>query len=151
MKGILRESNALMSSLLGVSALLASINPMLGILLHSHLGSILQLAFASIGSICALLGMVVMVLTKVVSILDEGVAGAMAFGNVLGGADEEVRVSERELTDGTIFAARTEAISVLEGELVAAGEGLVQAGWTRLQNGSSSSLSKPLNVVAATA
>ena len=99
-KEVLRESSALMSSLLAVSALLASINPMLGIILSSthRLGPIIQLVCASLGSICALLGMVVMVLTKVVNLLDHGVAG------VLGGAHEEVRVSEREIVDGSVFA-----------------------------------------------
>lgn len=130
-----------MSSLLGVSALLASVNPMLGILTHSPVGTILQLICASVGSLCALLSMVVMVLNKVVSVLDEGVAGAL--GNVLGGADEEVRVSEHELVDGTIFTARAEAINALEDQVAAAGEGLVReaasqwSGWGRLNDGKS--------------
>jgi hypothetical protein len=99
-KEALREGSALMSSLLAASALLASINPMLGIILSSthRLGDIIQLVCASLGSICALLGMVVMVLTKVVNLLDHGVAG------VLDGAHEEVRVSERDIVDGSVFA-----------------------------------------------
>ena len=92
-----------MSSLLAVSALLASINPMLGIILSSNqrLGDMVQLVCASIGSICALLGMVVMMLTRVVTLLDRGIAGV---GGVLSGAHEEVRVPEREITDGIVFA-----------------------------------------------
>lgn len=116
-----------MNSLLAVSALLASINPMLGIILSSNhrLGNTLQLVCASIGSVCAMLGMIVMALTRVVTLLDQGVAGAL--GGVLG-AHEEVRVTEREITDGTVFAGSG---SGLPGDII------TWRGWSRLNTGSS--------------
>jgi hypothetical protein len=128
-KEILRESSALINSLLAVSALLASINPMLGITLSSNhrLGDILQLTCASIGSMCAMLGMIMMALTRVVTLLDQGVALAGALGGVLG-AHEEVRVAEREITDGSIFAG-------IGGELP--GDITNWSGWSRLNNGPS--------------
>ena len=108
-------------SSLAVSALLASINPMLGIILSSNqrLGGMVQLVCASIGSICALLGMVVMTLTRVVTLLDQGIAGA----GVLSGGKEEVRVPEKEITDGTVFSGHGHLLDDVAGQY-----------WSRLSN-----------------
>jgi hypothetical protein len=110
---LLRESNVLLSSLLAVSALLASINPMLAIVITSpYVSGIVQLAVASIGSVCAIVGMVVMVLTKFLDVWDRGASGlAELAGNVamtdgVGDIVDPARVSEREILDGSIFAAK---------------------------------------------
>jgi hypothetical protein len=84
-----------MSSLLAFSALLASINPLLTIVLSGG-NSLVQIAISAVGSWCAVLGMVVMTLSKVAAILD----GAGALVGLEIEKTEDARVSEVDILAG---------------------------------------------------
>jgi hypothetical protein len=87
-----------MGSLLALSALLASINPILGFVIPSeHAAFIVQLVISSIGSLCAVLGMVTMLLSKVQAMWDKASAAIAIQGS------HSACVSEKEILDGKLL------------------------------------------------
>lgn len=92
---LIRDSNAAMGSLLAISALLASINPIIStIITGRHLATIVQLVISTLGSLCAVLGMVSMTLSRVMAMWDKANAAISLQGA------QSARVTEKELTQG---------------------------------------------------
>ena len=98
---VIREASTTMQSLVAFSALLASINPMLSILIRGHAAVIVNLVVSIVGSVLAVLSMVILVAQKVVSILDgSGSLGALSGA---GGDAESALVKEADITEGTVL------------------------------------------------
>jgi len=94
---LVRQSNETMSSLLALSALLASVNPLLAAVLPRGYNFV-QIAISALGSLCAMLGMVVMTLSKIIAILD-GTGALLGLEKA-----EDARVSEAEILGGAADA-----------------------------------------------
>jgi hypothetical protein len=93
-----RESNGALGSLLAVSALLASVNPLLTAVLPAGWAatSIIQITVSAVGSLCAVLGMGVMALSKITAVMD----GAGALGGL--GNTDDAKVTEAEILAGPV-------------------------------------------------
>jgi len=106
-KDAIREANTVMQSLMAFSTLLASINPMLAILIHGHAGIIVKLVVSIIGSALAVSSMMILLAQKIVSVLD-GAGGLGAISLSSGEEVESALVKEVEITEGTVLERSSE-------------------------------------------
>src|SRR5260370_20594952 len=67
---VIREADTVKQSLIAFSTVLASISPLLSIVLHGRGASSIRLVVSIVGTVLAVLGMVIVLAQKIVSILD---------------------------------------------------------------------------------